>query len=174
MDNLEQDSAAGTSELTGPPKLDSFDHASLPCHDLDEAIRFYGGVLGGEQVVKEDEFVLFKIAGTRIGIGSTGTSFMTENAEYPHIAFTVGPDALVQMKDWLAACGIPTSNFWTRRGIETLMFFRDPSGNVIELFCEGGYDGAADLPRGPARGHGITLDIDELRYTDWHLPADRA
>lgn len=158
--------------MSGPPKLESFDHASLPCHDLDEAIRFYSSVLGGELLVTEDKFALFRIAGTRIGIGSTGTTFMTEQAEYPHIAFTVGPDALVQMKAWLADCGIPSSGFWTRKGIETLMFFRDPSGNVIELFCDSGYDGAAELPRGPARGHGITLDIDSLRYTDWHLPTE--
>ena len=146
----------------------------MPSHDLDESIRFYTGVLGGEMVVQEEKFALFKIAGTRIGIGSTGTTFMTENAEYPHVAFNMGPDALVDMKQWLAACGIPSSNFWTRKGIETLMFFRDPSGNVIELFCDSGYEGADGLPRGPARGHGITIDIDALRYTDWHLPADSA
>ena len=159
---------------TAPPKMKSFDHASLPSHDLDESIRFYGGVLGGDLLVKEDHFALFKIAGTRVGIGSTGTTFMTENSEYPHIAFNIGPDELVEMKEWLTACGIPTSVFWTRKGIETLMFFRDPSGNVIELFCESGYEKAADLPRGPARGHGITLDIDVLRYSDWHLPEGRA
>lgn len=164
----------GESGLTGPPMMNSFDHASMPSHDLEESIRFYSTVLGGELMVKEDKFALFKIAGTRIGIGSTGTTFMTENAEYPHIAFNIGPDALVDMKDWLSACGIPTSNLWTRKGIETLMFFRDPSGNVIELFCDSGYEGAAELPRGPARGHGITLDIDELRYTDWHLPTDQS
>lgn len=156
------------------PTFDSFDHASMPCKDLEEAIRFYSQVLDGELIVQEPEFALFKIAGTRIGIGSTGTTFMTENAEYPHIAFNVGPETLVQTKEWLTACDIPTSNFWTRKGIETLMFFRDPSGNVIELFCESGYQGAADLPRGPARGHGITIDIDELRYTDWRLPAEGA
>ena len=159
---------------TGPPEMASFDHASLPSHDLEESIRFYGSVLGGELLVKEDRFALFRIAGTRIGIGSAGTSFMTENAEYPHIAFNIGPDALVAMKKWLTACGVPTSDFWTRKGIETLMFFRDPSGNVIELFCDSGYEKAADLPRGPARGHGITIDIDALRYTGWRVPSDGA
>ena len=56
------------------------------------------------------------------------------------------------MKEWLTACGIPTSDLWTRLGVEALMFFLDPSRNVIELFCTEGYEGAADLPRGPARG----------------------
>ena len=164
--------SSGKSEVKGPPEFKSFDHVSMPCQDLEEGIRFYEKVLGGELTVRQPKFALFRIADTRIGIGSEGTTFMTEGAEYPHFAFNVGPDALEKMKEWLTACGIPSSNFWTRTGVETLMFFRDPSGNVIELFCDGGYDGAAELPRGPARGHGITIDIDELRYTDWDLPAD--
>ena len=159
------------SEVTGPPIFNGFDHVSVPCRDLEDGVRFYVDVLGGELVVKHEKFALFKIAETRIGIGSVGATFMMENAEYPHIAFNAGPDALVKMKQWLSACGVPTSDFWTRTGGETLMFFRDPSGNVIELFCDSGYDGAAELPRGPARGHGTTIDIDALRYTDWHLPA---
>ena len=50
------------------------------------------------------------------------------------------------------------------------MFFRDPSGNVIELFCYEGFEGSGDLPRGPARGHGNTIDIDALRYDSWSVP----
>jgi hypothetical protein len=76
----------------------------------------------------------------------------------------------VQTKDWLARCGIPTSNFWTRHGVEVLMFFRDPSGNVIELFCTKGYQGADKLPKGPPRGHGTAVDIDKLHYDRWTLP----
>ncbi len=146
-----------TARVNGPPKFNGFDHVSAPCRDLDEGIRFYRDVLGGELVVREAAFALFRIAGTRIGIGSAGCVFMTERAEYPHFAFNVGPAELVQMKAWLTACGVPSSSFWTRKGVETLMFFRDPSGNVIELFCDSGYDGAADLPRGPARGHGAAI-----------------
>ena len=74
------------------------------------------------------------------------------------------------MKEWLARCGIPTSNYWTRSGVEALMFFRDPSGNVIELYCREGFEGAADLPHGPPRGHGTAVDIDALVYDDWRLP----
>jgi len=154
------------------PAFARLDHVSLPCRDLEAGIRFYRDVLGGELVVQEAKFALFRIAGTRIGIGAAGTTFMSDDAEYPHIAFNVGPDVLVETQRWLAACGVPTSGFWTRKGVETLMFFRDPSGNVIELFCEGGYEGAADLPRGPARGHGAAIDINALRYTDWRVPED--
>jgi catechol 2,3-dioxygenase-like lactoylglutathione lyase family enzyme len=158
------------TNVGGPPQLKSVDHVSMPCRDLDEGIRFYRDVLGGEMVVQESAFALFKLAGTRIGIGSAGCTFMEENAEYPHLAFVAEADQLSAMKDWLAACGVPSSNFWTRQGIEALMFFRDPSGNVIELFCYEGFEGSADLPRGPARGHGNTIDIDALRYNSWGVP----
>ncbi len=165
-------STTDKARVGGPPKFLGFDHVSAPVCDLDESIRFYRDVLGGELLVTESAFALFRIAETRVGIGSAGTSFMTESAEYPHFAFKIGPTEIVQLKEWLTACGVPSSNFWTRQGIETLMFFRDPSGNVIELFCESGFEGAEDLPRGPARGHDITIDIDALNYTSWSLPTD--
>lgn len=158
------------SKASGPPNFIGIDHVSLPCRDLEEGIRFYRDVLGGEMVVKEGAFALFHIAGTRVGIGSAGTSFMASGAEYPHVAFKIEADELVRLKDWLGQCGVPSSNFWTRQGVETLMFFRDPSGNMIELFCEKGYAGAPDLPRGPARGHGTAIDVDAIGYTDWSVP----
>ena len=34
-------------------------------------------------------------------------------------------------------------------GVEALMFFRDPSGNLIELYCEKGFKGADKLPAAP-------------------------
>jgi catechol 2,3-dioxygenase-like lactoylglutathione lyase family enzyme len=160
----------GVTRASGPPRLAAFDHVSLPCRDLDEAIRFYRDVLGGDLKVRESAFALFHIAGTRVGVSSAGCTFMSRGAEYPHVAFKAGAAELVQMKEWLATCGVPSSNFWTRQGVETLMFFRDPSGNVIELFCEGGYAGAKDLPRGPAQGHGTALDIDAIGYTAWKVP----
>ena len=157
-------------KLAGPPRFDGIDHVSFPCRDLEEGIRFYRDVLGGTMLVKEDAFALFEISGARIGIGSAGCTFIEPGNEYPHMGFACSAETLSAMQEWLAACGIPTTDPWTRQGIETLLFFRDPSGNVIELFCHEGYEGAADLPRGPARGHGITIDIDSIAYSEWRLP----
>ena len=163
--------AAARSITAGPPKLDSLAHVSLPCRDLAEGKRFYLGVLGGTIRVDHPQFAAITIAGSEIGIGTEGCTFIEPGAEYPHIAFYCGPDALLAMKDWLTRCGIPSSNFWTRRGTEALMFFRDPSGNMIELFCVKGFKGADQLPKGPPAGHGIAIDVNELRYTTWNLPA---
>ncbi|MDE0172545.1 MAG: VOC family protein [Defluviicoccus sp.] len=154
----------------GPPHLDGIDHVSFPCRDLEEGIRFYRDVLGGKMLVREDAFALFEICGARFGIGSAGCTFIEPGTEYPHIGFACSADALVAMQNWLARCGIPTTNPWTRHGVEALLFFRDPSGNVIELFCHEGFEDAPNLPRGPARGHGITIDIDAISYSEWHLP----
>jgi catechol 2,3-dioxygenase-like lactoylglutathione lyase family enzyme len=154
----------------GPPVLTTLAHVSVPCRDLEEGRRFYGEVLGGALRVSEPTFAAFEIAGTSIGIGTEGCSWIGPGQEYPHIAFFAEPDQMLHMKRWLARCGVPTSNFWTRSGVEALMFFRDPSGNLIELFCRSGFEGARDLPQGPPRGHGTAIDIDALRYTTWQLP----
>jgi len=157
-------------ETRGPARLGSFAHVSVPCRDLEEGKAFYRDVLGGELHVSTPTFCSFRLGGVDIGIGTEGCTYMGPHAEYPHMAFFVGPDELAQMKAWLGACGVPTSNFWTRGGVEALMFFRDPSGNVIELYCQKGFAGADALPKGPPRGHGTAIDIDSLRYSEWKRP----
>lgn len=164
---------AKADKVTKPPALNKFDHISLPCRDLEEGIKFYRDVLGGDHAVTEGAFALFLIGGIRIGISTEGNTFMTDGAEYPHIAFNVGAQEIDQMRTWLDTCGIPMTNLWTRNGEVVLMFFRDPSGNIIELFCEEDYPGAENLPSGhKARGHGITINVDKIRYDEWKLPCE--
>ncbi len=164
-------SAESTPVVSGPPTLAAFAHCSLPCRDVAEGKRFYMDVLGGEIRVDTPTFALFVIAGTEIGIGSEGCTFLQPRTEYPHIAFFVEADEMVRMKAWLSRCGIPSSNFWTRQGIEALMFFRDPSGNMIELYCQRGMPGADQFPRSGPAGGGIAVDLEALRYTKWTLPS---
>ncbi len=167
------DGAKTKADVHGPAKLKSFAHVSVPCRDLEEGKAFYRDVLGGEMHVDTPTFASFRLGGVDVGIGTDGCSYITKSAEYPHFAFFVGPAELAHMRQWLAVCGVPTSNLWTRRGIEALMFFRDPSGNVIELYCEEGFAGADTLPQGPARGHGTAVDIDALSYERWNRPQAR-
>ena len=161
--------AKSEAEL-GPAKFESMAHVSLPCRDLEEGIAFYVDVLGGELRVNGKIFASVRLAGINIGIGNQGCTFMAPSSEYPHLAFYIGPEELLHTKRWLEQCGIPTSNLWTRRGKEVLMFVRDPSGNVIELFCKEGIKDADKLPRGPSRGHGTAVDIDAISYTTWKRP----
>ena len=151
----------------GPAAFESFAHVSLPCRDLEESIAFYVDVLGGEFRVHQSIFASFRIAGVNVGIGTKGCSFIGPSAGYPHLAFYMDAATQSHMKDWLARWGIPTSNIWTRTGVETLMFFRDPSENVLELLCRGGLKRTHKLPRGTAAAHDIAVDVDELHYTEW-------
>ena len=152
------------------PKLGPFAHVSVPCRDMAEGKKFYAEVLGGETRVNTPTFAAFMFGDVEVGIGDQGCTFIEPGNEYPHFAFYCDAETIVAMKRWLTACGIPTSNLWTRHGKETLMFFRDPSGNMIELYCKGGYAGAEHLPKGPPRGHGTAVNVDELRYDTWRLP----
>jgi catechol 2,3-dioxygenase-like lactoylglutathione lyase family enzyme len=158
----------------GPVPLGKFEHVSVPCRDLEEATCFFIDVLGGELRVSTPIFAEVRLGGALVGFGTKGTTYMQPSTEYPHVGFVVGPDELARMKAWLGQCGIPTSNYWTRHGVEALMFFRDPSGNVFELVCPKGFPGAESFPRGPAAGHGITVDVDAIRYDEWKRPPKRS
>jgi catechol 2,3-dioxygenase-like lactoylglutathione lyase family enzyme len=157
----------------GPVPIGTFDHVSVPCRDLEEALCFFIDVLGGELRVLTPIFAEVRLGGAYIGFGAQGTTFMEPSTEYPHFAFCIGPTELADMKAWLTQCEIPTSNYWTRFGAEALMFFRDPSGNVIELYCPKGFPGAESFPRGPAAGHGTAVNVDATRYDTWKRPALR-
>lgn len=173
MNSALDDRSPDAAQL-GPVPVGKFDHVSVPCRDLEEALCFFVDVLGGELRVLTPIFAEVRLGGANIGFGTQGTTFMQPATEYPHFAFAIGPAELAALKAWLTQCEIPTSNYWTRFGVEALMFFRDPSGNVIELFCHKGFPGAEAFPRGPAAGHGTAVDIDAIRYDTWKRPARRS
>lgn len=154
----------------GPVQLKHFAHVSLPCRDLAEARRFYVEVLGAKVVTDVPHFIAVELAGVHIGLGTVGCSFIKPRSEYPHMAFYLSAGEMLQMRDWLAACGIPVTRLWTRKGVEGLCFFRDPSANLIELFCESGLPGADTFPRGEANS-GEATDIEQLYYDHFSVPA---
>jgi catechol 2,3-dioxygenase-like lactoylglutathione lyase family enzyme len=166
------DRSTNAAEL-GPGPIGTFNHVSVPCRDLEEATCFFVDVLGGELRIATPIFAEVWVGGMNIGYGTQGTTFMQPSAEYPHIAFYIDAPDLIRMKAWLTQCEIPTSNYWTRHGVEALMYFRDPSGNVFEFYCPEGMPGAADFPRGLAAAHGTAVDIDAIRYTTWKRPATK-
>ena len=44
-------------------------------------------------------------------------------------------DEIKYMKQWLEDHGVKTHAPWTRHQVEGLMYFKDPSGNLIEVYC---------------------------------------
>lgn len=144
------------------PRFSGLSHMSLPCRNLEQAKRFYTDVMGGELVHDVTGFAEVRIAEMIIGLSEQPQGWTGWDAEYPHYAFNIdGPNYLL-MKEWLDSYGVP-NHPWTRDRKTALMYFRDPSGNLLELYCNQGYDGIMSLPLGPKQG-GRPIPFGDLNY----------
>ncbi len=148
-------------------KVGAFNHASIPVRDLEEAKRFYSKVLGGGNVRDlASGFAEVVVGGATIGLSQQKGGWTGRDAEYPHYAFTMAPEEFYPFVEHLKGCGVPTHEPWTRHGVEALMYFRDPSGNLLELYCPQGLKDADKLPRLVKAGGKLVIDFAALNY-EW-------
>jgi catechol 2,3-dioxygenase-like lactoylglutathione lyase family enzyme len=143
------------------PRFSAISHVSLPCHDLDQAKIFCSRVMGGEWVHEIAGFVEYKIADVIIGLAEQRAGWTGRDDEYPHYAFYIDGANFALMKSWLKNHGVP--NYPYRRDKTALIYFRDPSGNLFELYCDSGYENIDSLPPAPRRG-GPAIDFRALNY----------
>ena len=114
--------------------------------DLDEAERFYGGVLGLEAFAREPGrhvffrcgaavFLVFDPARTRTAAGQVGgVPIPTHGAAGAgHVAFAVPASELPAWRSRLAELGVAVEAevAWPRGGRS--LYVRDPAGNSVEL-----------------------------------------
>jgi extradiol dioxygenase family protein len=121
-------------------------HLAFPVHDLAAARAFYGGLLGCPEGRSSDEWVDFDFFGHQIvahlvsGAGAGGASNPVDGHDVPVPHF----GAVLDMQAWdalaarLEAGGVefaipPTVRFRGQPGEQATMFFRDPSGNALEI-----------------------------------------
>lgn len=122
-------------------------HLAFPVHDLDAARQFWGGLMGCAEGRSSDRWVDFDFHGHQIVAhlvpGMTGTDAATNPVDghgvpVPHFGL------VLDMADWqalaerLKAAGVefgiePYIRFKGQPGEQATMFFRDPSGNAIEM-----------------------------------------
>jgi catechol 2,3-dioxygenase-like lactoylglutathione lyase family enzyme len=149
------------------PRFTAFAHASLYCRDFAQAKRFFTKVLGGELIheVKDaaTSFGEVRVAGIIIGFTDRPGSTTNWAAEYPHYAFFIEPEDFLPMFTWLRQNGVTTSEPWTRDGIKGLLYFRDPSGNLFEMYCPKLKE-AASFVRGAKQGGSYEIDFSSLNY----------
>ena len=150
--------------------LTGLNHLSIPVRDRAEAVRFFTEVLGAELALANPSFTEVRLAGTIIGLSEQKGGWTAPNAEFPHYAFSVEGQDMQPMKDRLESYGIPTHAIWTRHGVEALMYFRDPSGNLFELYCTEGYPEAGTAPRPASWGGDFSIDFPALSYDAWRDP----
>lgn len=148
----------------GQPQFSGFSHVSVPVRDLQEAKRFYTQVLGGELVFDRPGFLEIKIGGIILGFSRQDGGWTAPRAEFPHYAFFISGDQFLPMKERLEKNGVPTTRIWTRDGLRALMYFRDPSGNLFEIYCPEGFRDADKLPRGIRAGGDYDIDFGALNY----------
>jgi catechol 2,3-dioxygenase-like lactoylglutathione lyase family enzyme len=155
--------AAGDATDIARPRFTGFAHASIFCNDLDQAKRFFTKVMGGELIHDVDGFAEACIAGVIIGFTVRPGTVTARDAEYPHYAFFAEPQDFLPMVAWLRQNGVTTSEPWTRDGIKGLLYFRDPSGNLFEMYCTKLKE-AATFVRGAKQGGSYTIDFAGLNY----------
>ena len=121
-------------------------HLAFPVHDLEAARVFYGALLGCPEGRSSGEWIDFDFFGHQIvahlvpGMAAGGYSNPVDGHDVPVPHF----GAVLPMADWralaarLEAAGVdfaipPTIRFGGEPGEQATMFFRDPSGNAIEI-----------------------------------------
>jgi catechol 2,3-dioxygenase-like lactoylglutathione lyase family enzyme len=110
-----------------------------------------------------DGFAEVRIAGVIIGLTIRPGQTTARNAEYPHYAFFAESDDFLPMVSWLRQNGVVTSEPWTRDGVKGLLYFRDPSGNLLEMYCKKSKD-APGFARGAKQGGSYSVDFAALNY----------
>ena len=122
-------------------------HLAFPVHDLDAARNFWGQTMGCPEGRSSDDWVDFDFYGHQIvahlvtdrappDVG--GNPVDGHHVPVPHFGI------VLNMKDWLALADRlvkagttfiiePCIRFKGEAGEQATMFFRDPSGNAIEM-----------------------------------------
>lgn len=122
-------------------------HLAFPVRDLDEARRFYGGLLGCREGRSSEEWVDFDFYGHQIvahldGKANTGTEIHNpvdgHDVPVPHFGVVLTMADWEVLADRLRAAGVrfgiePYIRFRGQAGEQATMFFTDPSGNAIEM-----------------------------------------
>lgn len=120
-------------------------HLAYHVTNLDEARSFYGGLLGCPEGRSTGTWVDFDFFGHQISL-HLGEPFKTTDTgkvgdhmvPMPHLGVVLGMDDWQALADKLTASGIefvlpPSVRFKGEPGEQSTMFFRDPSGNPIEV-----------------------------------------
>jgi catechol 2,3-dioxygenase-like lactoylglutathione lyase family enzyme len=168
--------ALGYSKLQTPvteaqlPKVGpgGYNHMTLPVRDMHEAKRFFVTALGGTVAFERPEHITVIVGGAEIGLSSEAGGWTAADAEYPHYTFFVKSEDLIPLKQRLENYRVPTSDVWSRNGIDAAMYFRDPSGTLWELYCESGFGGV--VRQGVSAGGNYLPDVKALNYATWKDP----
>jgi len=122
-------------------KIDQILETCLYVHDLAESRRFYEGLLGLSFYSEaEGRHVFFRLHNGMFLLFNASAT-MAPDSDFPahgtaghgHAAFRVAPEEIPRWRQHLCDSGIPLEKEWTWPNGAPSIYFRDPSGNVLEI-----------------------------------------
>ena len=134
-------------------------HLAFPVRDIAEARAFYGGLLGFPEGRSADNWVDFDFYGHQIvahrvdgagggaPLGEDGTNPVDgHDVPVPHFGVVLDMPTWQALADRLVAAGMrfeiePHVRVRGEPGEQATMFFRDPSGNALEMKAFASLDG---------------------------------
>lgn len=121
-------------------------HLAFPVRDLAETRAFYGGLLGCPEGRSSAEWIDFDFFGHQIvahvtpanGGDATVNHVDGHGVPVPHFGVVLTLDDFDNLAERLKAADVrfeiePYTRFKGEPGEQSTMFFRDPSGNAIEM-----------------------------------------
>jgi extradiol dioxygenase family protein len=122
-------------------------HLAFPVHDLDKARAFWGGVIGCPEGRSSSEWIDFDFYGHQIvahlsrsapAAAEGSNPIDGHDVPVPHFGVVLEIADWQALADRLKAAGTefviePHIRFPGQAGEQATMFFRDPSGNAIEM-----------------------------------------
>ena len=130
-------------------------HLAFPVRDLAEARAFYGGLLGCPEGRSRAQWIDFEFFGHQIvahlapakNEGDAAVNHVDgHGVPVPHFGVVLTLDAFDTLAERLKAADVrfeidPYTRFKGEPGEQSTMFFRDPSGNAIEMKAFASLDG---------------------------------
>ena len=120
-------------------------HLAFPVHDLDAARAFYGDLLGCPEGRSSADWIDFDFYGHQIVAhlapeqGDRASNPVDgHDVPVPHFGLVLDIQRWRVLAERLTAAGVefaiePTVRFAGQPGEQATMFFRDPSGNALEI-----------------------------------------
>ncbi len=153
--------------------ITGFNHVAMPVRDVEEALRFWTTVFGAHMIGTYEDNTFGIVAmpgGFLLGFSKQPAGYTGPRAEYPHYGLDVDPTRMEALRERLLSFGVPCDRIWTRFRSEALMYFRDPSGNLFELYCHEGYPKTDSASVGRWYGGDFETDLEALNYSTWKDP----
>ena len=121
-------------------------HLAFPVHDLDAARAFWGGAMGCAEGRSSESWIDFDFYGHQIvahlapeaAAAQASNPVDGHDVPVPHFGIVLAMEQWEALAERLRAAGVqfviePHVRFRGQPGEQATMFFRDPSGNAIEM-----------------------------------------